>query len=322
MTSYRRSRFPRPIRDDAGIVLPEYILFAALSGLPEKLQKRIYLDNASEEPVITELTGLSQDLIENCLDGLSKKTPRVTLGFPKTVEQLPSIAIVCEDMQQSSSFIGDVAGEIDMETVAVEDEVSVESAVGGELSFSLHNKNVIPSSVVLTITRSGVVIPLFPTYNEFTVTSAGVVTLASALVAGDIVTANYGYFDTHGGQYKGAIFTFNHVIFIETINPLLTSFLFGLVWRELMLYKASMEASGFSDLEISRRAFSLWNDMQPPYAFRTELVVSGKTEWKTYYRKDPIKTLIMNFDETDGDEDVVNLELDIAALGESTFENE
>jgi len=301
--------------------MPEYVLHAALENLPVKLKNGTYAREAIEEPLFRNL---SQDLIDSCFNALQKRPPSLSLAWPQTSEQLPMITIMPENMPLTSPVMADDAGEVDEEVVEVtDDQILVASAVGGEtvVPFTCPGEPV-TRAIELKIVRGGSDVSIEQEEGEFSVTAdPKQITLSSALVAGDqLIMTRHAYYGLPGGDLFVQSFQFNYVIFVETMNPLLTSFLVGLVWRELVLRYDEILDAGVSDIEYVMRAMSLWAQVQPAIAFRTELATSGKTDWLLYKRTQATRTVNIAIAETagtdgtaDGDSDDVLTNLTMTA---------
>ena len=318
-----RSKFPRPQRTNAGIVFPEFVLHAALADLPQKLGDGVYNIGASEEPIFTIIRGLSQELVEATFDSLRNRPPSVSLTFPESDKELPTITVVNESQPQEHPIIGADAGQVEPDFTVVEESIVLSAdggAVGGETEFQLPTRDVISNSVELNVERAGEDIPLYHVEDEFSVDSAsGKVTLADALVAGDVLTLEkYAYEGLHGGDLYGTIFTFENALLIDTDSPRITMVLAAICWRELVLASNSMIAAGLADLEFTRRALSPWDAYRLPIGYRTDLVVTGKAEWTVYSRLDPIRTINLDYDGTDGTEDVLQMSTDLVVYTSNT----
>lgn len=322
----RRSRRSPPRREVSGIVLPEFILWYILQPLERHLASDRYGYDSIEEPVFASFSGFPRELSDQVFTHLRTTPPRVVLGFQNSDRvQLPIISIVPEAMTPTAEMIGRDASLEEEEVVQVTNEVltPVGGAVGGETTFKLQRSDVSVGSEIISYTRGGSYVPLYSVYNEYVLSTSGVVTLTSPLIAGDILTANrYSYYGLPGGDYYATGFDFTHVIFIDTWNPLVTSALLGIIWRELMTKKDEIQDLGLFDLELSRRSQSLWEASQPAYGYRSELVVTGYTEWHAYRRGEFPRTISVDMDTTSGDESVVRLEADIASLGVNTTPDE
>lgn len=321
------NRFPSPEREVSGIILPEFVLYAMLQDLPVNLKKGKYGDGSLEEPIFAENVGISKTLIDDCFASLMRDQVRLSLMFPKDAARLPMITVAAESMDPTGFMIGDDGGNIDEEnTWADADEVLTPDggAVGGETEFFLRKRPVIGSTLKLERERSGEAEPLYTVGGEFTIdASSGRITLGEALQAGDVLTATeYAYRTIPGGQYFTTVFSFSHVIFVDTINPLITAFLSALVWRELMVNQSSLLDAGFRDLQISRRSLSMWDQWQPAVGIRAEIVVNGIAEWTAYKRVDPIRYWTIDIDQTDGEESITTMSGEIDSFGESVFVNE
>lgn len=325
MTYKTVSRFARPSRSNAGIVLPEFPLFAALQELPVKLADGVYAADASEEPFISEILGLSLELSEAAFASLRQRPPHLALYLHRDRQQLPSITIQPETMTPTARGIGDDAG-IEDEDVDIFDtptELTPSGgAVGGETVFSLPSRPVVSGSVRLSVTRGSDTFALYAgAYPDFSVDSEkGLVTLASPLVAGDVLSLDsFAVYGLSGGEMFFVMHDFTHVILIDTWNPLITAVLVACVWRELMHQYSALQSAGLTDIEISRRSLSLWEDRVPPLGYRAELSVSGYTEWSTYKRVDFPRTLDVDMDTVSGDDSLLLMQAELASLGESPF---
>jgi hypothetical protein len=309
-------------------VLPEFSLYAALQDLPEELGRGKYAEGSREEPVLSTFTGLSPELIDDVFLALQQKPPHLSLDFPRSPAHLPIISIKPEAMAPAGQMMGHHGGYEDEDTTEVTTDTVLTptgGAVGGETTFQLPERHIIPGSLTLTVTTGGVETSLFPVYNEFTlVGESGVITLATALSAGDILTATgYSYYGLPGGDIYSTLFDFTHVIFVDSLNPLVTGVLVGLVWRELVTKQLDLHTAGLSDLEFSRRSLSLWEDREPPLGFRSEIAVTGITEWKAYVRAPSPRVLEVDMDTTDGENDsILQMTMELGALSISPFDNE
>lgn len=294
--------YVKPQRDNVGIVLPELMLYAALEDLPTALKQGKYADGDREERIFK---GLSEATIRGCFKTLQKKPPTLSLSFPNLREELPSIVVMPESMGEEQKVLGDDGGRIDDDITHVEDETILQpqsGVVAGETVFLFPEKHVDGGSVreSIYIRRSGSDYPLLHVMGDFTVDSVnGSVTLDSPLIAGDeLVCYEFMHYTLPGGDVVVSHMNFTNVIFIDTINPLLTHFLVGLVWRHLMVNRVSLQEAWLDSTSISRRFFSLWDTISPAYGFRSELVVSGITEWEAYTRNASPREISFEFNRT------------------------
>jgi len=283
-----RPRYLRPVRDNAGITIPQIVLHAALSHLPEVFGKGEYAKYEQEERLFATLTN---DQVDSCLHKLQQRPPSVSLRFPVERQQLPMITVMRETMPSEDPIIGDDAGAVDEDINPVETEtVLEESAVGGETVYKLPvTGELISSSVDVVVIRGGQRIELDADEDEFSVDSASRrITLASPLVAGDsLVVTRFASYGLTGGDLYAHTFRFNGVVFIETENPLLTLFLEGLIWRELQLKHDEILEAGLVDLDFGFRSMSLWDQIRPAIGYRSEITISGLIDWVAYKHISP-----------------------------------
>jgi len=305
------SAYVKPQRDNVGLVFPEMLIHSVLRDMQEKLALGKYGDGNREEPIVQQFRGISERTIEGLFNSLRKpRQPKLSLAFPtgREAHMLPWISIIPEGMSEYQVVLNDAGEDIAFQAEAVEETTTLaplSGVVAGETEFQFPQRNIDAQSTYesIYIVRGGENIPLNWIDDDFTVDAAtGVVTLAAALIAGDsLVCTEYIYYGLEGGTVVTSFNEFNHVIFVDTLNPLLTHFLVGLVWRELMINRVVMQQNGLDDIRISRRSLSLWDASVPAIGFRAEVVVSGKTEWTAYSRVVRNKLLYNEIDDASGD---------------------
>jgi len=276
----------RAARENAGIIIPRFVLHTALSGLTRTLERGEYLADEQEERFIASMT---DEAVNSCFHYLQRRPPAVSLAFPKSAKQLPMITIMRETQNTEAPIIGDDAGVVDDDLSVVEDETVLTpdgGAVGGEDTFVLPcSGELYAHSVDVVVRRSGVGDePLYQNMDEYTVVSTTkTITLATPLLAGEeLVVTRYASKGMQGGDLEAATYRFNGVIFIETENPAITDFLEAIVWRELFLRKNALITSGLVDLDFGFRAISLWEQFVPAIGFRSEMTVSCLLDWVAY----------------------------------------
>lgn len=318
------SRFTRPQRNNGGILHPEFSLFSIVSRIQEPLAKGTYLKQyGSVEPVVEEIQGVSDVVIERVFSALRKRPPRVSLGWPRDRIQAPSIVIVPNEMNpKGEQFLRHSAGSVN-ETVVEETNslTLIASAVGGETSFELPRAPIVRGSEVLIIERGGEETRLFPYDQDYQIDVNGKITLNDALLVGDKLScSSWKYYSLPGGKYFANVFTNSVYIIIDSPNQILCSVISGLVWRELITSQEDLDNAGFSSFSFSRTGFTLWDTIKPTLGYRINLVVSGDVQWTTFRKEDPIRGLNIEIDETSGMEEVVSLSMDFEALSDSSEE--
>lgn len=286
-----KHRFVHPQRTNSGIILPELVIHAALSELPAKLKSGYYGKGNLEEPLVRVTPGMDQALIDDVFESLRKNPPTVGMEFPSDEQQLPAIFISTETMEATAPILADDAGSVAREVNTYEQEtVLIEAAVGGETQFVIPCAGELISSMVdLVQIIGGQEIELFLN-DDFSVDSASKrITLNSPLGAGDkLICTRYASWGLPGGDLYANTFSGTYIVFIDTRNPVTTSILKGIVWRELTLQTATLLSSGLVDLEYSVRYQSLWSEIQPAIGHRAELVVNCLTTWVAYKRLEEV----------------------------------
>lgn len=323
MADKMRPRYHKGARSNAGMTFPEFVLHAALKHLPEILGKGLYAKDAQQEVLFTSI---SQDMIDACFHKLQQRPPSIALQFPVERIQLPQVTIRRENMPLNEPIIGDDAGMVEEETNWVTDETVLTpegGAVGGETHFSFaYVGELVTRSIGLVIRRGSDDIPLDYDASDFQLGN-NTLTLDSswALQAGDaLVVTRYATYGLSGGDLYAYQYRFNYVIFIETENAMLTSFLAGLVWRELVLKYSELLAAGLVDLEIGFRAMSLWEQFIPPLGDRAELTVSGLTDWVAFQPKQQIRTVHSEVAQTFDGENILVMDTELVVYESTTTE--
>lgn len=280
-----RPRYLRPVRANAGIVIPQFVIHAALSHLPEVFGKGEYAIMEQEECLFTTL---SNDQVDSCLHKLQQRPPSVALRFAATRQQLPMITVMRETMPTEEPILGDDAGPVDEDINTSQEDTYLTppgGALGGETFFRLPaTGELISTSVTVVIERGGKRIELDADEDEVDVDSeTRIITIVTPLLAGDhLVVTRYATYGLSGGDLFAHTFRYNGVVFIETENPMLTLFLEGIVWRELMLKHHQLLEQGLVDLDFGFRTMSLWEQIRPAIGFRSEVTVSGLVDWVAY----------------------------------------
>jgi len=305
------------------MTFPEFVLHAALKHLPEILGKGIYAQDAQEEVLFTSI---SQDMIDACFHKLQMRPPAISLQFPVERTQLPMVTIRRENMPFDAPIIGDDAGMVEEDTHWTTDETILTpagGAVGGETSFSFpYAGEIVTRSPEVYIRRGSDDIPLDYDASDFTVENNRIVLDPSwALQAGDeLVVTRYATYGLSGGDLFGYQYRFNYVIFVDTENAMLTSFLAGIVWRELVLKYNELLASGLVDLEFSFRAMSLWEQFVPPLGDRAEITLSGLTDWVAYQPREQIRTVHSEVAQTSDGENILVMDTELVVYESTTTE--
>ena len=324
--SKRRPRFlPEATRQNAGIVSAQFIIHAALSHLPEVFGKGLYGRDSLEERIFDNL---SHKQTEMCFNALQKRPPSVALRFPTERSQLPMITVARESMETEAAFLGEDAGSVPEAYGVVETETILTpegGAVGGETVFAFPTVgDPISSSVDLIIRRSGQDIPLDHSGGEYRVdVAAKTITLVGVpvLAGDDVIVTRYGTYQLPGGDMVGMVFNYHGVILIDTENPILTTFLEGIVWRELMLQHDNMISSGLADIDFGFRDISQWDQIQPAIGYRAEIITTGFVEWAAYKRIIAPRGATAEFT-TDADDSILQLSFDLVTWGDSPCSEE
>lgn len=292
------NEYVRPQRDTVGITFPEMLIFAVLQEMAVDLKNGEYAKGHREEPIIQQFRGISETQIRGCFTSLKNNPPKVSLAFPKESHSLPWITVMPESMSEHTIILSDSADSIPYAANVSTKDVYLlpkSGVIAGETVMRFPVRNIDSGSIhdSIYLVRAGATIPLSWINNEFTIDAdAGEITLALPLIAGDAVLCDsFIYYTLEGGETIIGLYTFNTVIFVDTINPLLTHFLVGLVWRTLLANRVTMQQNGLDDLRISRRSLSLWDASVPAIGYRSEILVAGKTEWSAYTRVDRPKLI-------------------------------
>ena len=307
-------------RTNAGIVMPQFVLHAALAPLTDKLRAGTYGRDAQEERLFTNL---SQDTEDACFHALQQRPPGVSLQFPRTPQQLPMITIVQEEMPTEAPIIGDDAGEVEEELESIETDTVLTptgGAIGGETSFILPvSGELVTRMVDLEIRHVAGTVTELDSTDDFTVDAdTKTITLLSALVAGDVLVATrFGYYTLPGGDLYANTFRFRYVIFVTTENTTLTAFLVGLVWRELVMQHDEVARSGLVDLDYQMRGLSLWDQAYPSIGERSEFLVEGLCDWVVYKRTQATRGVVVDLDSTDGTESVLEAQFELGVFDET-----
>lgn len=287
------SNYVKPQRDNVGIVFTEMLLRHALKDMVIALGKGAYADGSREEPIIQQFRGISEEDIKGCFTVLQRKPPRLTFAFPTDTVMLPAIVIQIEDSHEHSVVLHDDADSVEYDVTEHTDTVTLKpqsGAVVGETVYRFPWRNIDANSIKETvyIRRGGADYPLSWLYDEFTIDGEkGEITLTTPTILNDsVICTSLLYYGLPGGDVSISFQLVNHVIFVDTINPIVTNFLVGLVWRELMAQRLMLVNNGLDDIRLSRRSMSLWDTVKPSMGFRSEIVVQGKTEWTAYYRQE------------------------------------
>jgi len=292
--SRRRHRFVEPQRNNSGVVLPEFVLHAALRDLPEKLGRGEYGKGGLEEPLVRVVRGLDQNMINSVFENLRRKPPSVGLEFPSDPQHLPSIFVTTESMHSEAPVLADDVGVVEQEINTYETPLDiVASAAGGEYEVYIPAEgDLVTRMLELRLDPSiGDEQELVEGEDYFVDAASKRVELFSPLAAGDRLYAyRWASYGLPGGDLYGNTFRCTFVVFIDTENPVVTSVLKGLVWREFTLKTNSILASGLADLNYSVRYQSIWNDIAPAIGHRCELVVDCLTTWIAYDRTPTIKS--------------------------------
>lgn len=294
-----RRNYNHPQRENSGIVLPEFIIHAALSDLPRKLATGYYEEGRAEEPIVKVVQGVSQELIDQVFESLRRKPPSIGLEFPNDRQNLPAIFVVTETMDTAAPILADDAGAIRPDINTFEGtHWLTENAQGGETEFLLPSEgDLITGMVSLWKYDVGASDPYeLDNGYDYTVDAATkTVTLSSALLQNEkLYAAKWGSWGLPGGDLYATTFQANLVIFVDTENPVVTSVLKGLVWLELTLKTAQILSSGLADPTISIRYQSIYDEIRPALGHRAEVVFSCLTSWLAYDRTPIVKT--MQFD--------------------------
>ena len=305
--------YVKPQRDSVGIVFPEMILYYVLQSLPIALKQGKYAEGHREESIIAQFRGISERDIKGCFNALRSNPPKVSLAFPRDEHSLPCITVVPESMNEQTIVLGESGDDIPYDATEVETDTvlsPLSGSVVGETVYKFPVLNISAQSIQdsIYIRRSGEEIPLFSVYSEFTIDAEnGRITLATPTIADDqVVCSEYIHYTLEGGEVSYVGMQFSHVIFVDTINPLLTNFLVGLVWRDLMVNRLTLQENWLENVRISRRSLSQWDLVRPPVGFRSELQVTGLTEWTAYAREERAKMVHDTILDSDGNQLFVN----------------
>jgi len=312
------SQSTRPERDNSGVIFPEIILYNIIKPIALTLSKGEYAKGSLHEPIISSFVGLPQEVIEGVFKALIRQPVRVSYAFPYETKLLPYITLQLESLDTTGTMIGNDAGFANETTSTMDTPiVLILSASGGETEVFLPNKPIVAHSVELIRTRAGSDTDLLEVTQDFTLDiDEGKITLADPLIAGDTLTVNeYKYYNIPGGDYFGANMSFSVVIFVDTLNPLTTNALTGIIWRELMVNQDTLEEYGLTDINFSIRTNSLWDQAVPSIGVRKELIITGTCEWYAYNMQVSARTISFDFDGTDGSEDLVLYQDELASLG-------
>lgn len=299
--------YVKPQRENVGITFPEMVLYYVLQGLPIALKSGKYAEGSREESIISQFKGISEAKIKGCFNALRSYPPRISLAFPADEHSLPCITVVAETMEEDKIVLGEYGGDIPYDATEIATETTLyplSGNVAGETVYRFPVLNIDKDSIMdsIYIRRAGADIPLSYVYSEFSLGSDNDrITLVTPTIAGDeIICKSYTYYTLEGGEVSYVGMKFSNVIFVDTINPLLTNFLVGLVWRELLVNRITLQDNGFENVRISRRSFSQWDLTRPAIGVRSELVVSGLTEWSAYAREERARLVDDEIEDSDG----------------------
>jgi len=283
VSSKRTPQYHRGARSNCGVVMPQFLLHAALQELPQKLRSGTYGNDSRQERLVQTL---SYELMDQSFHKLQQRPPSLSLNFPVEPLQLPQLTIVRESMTEENPIIGHDAGPVEQDMNLMENVVLIASATGGETTFQIPCVgNPVPSTIELLVTRGGTpYTELRYEYGDFNVNiNERELVLTDALLAGDGLTiVRAAARGLAGGNLHAVTFRFSCVIFIEAENPIVTSVLEALVWRELQLKHDALISEGLVDIDFGFRQLSQWSQIVPAIGFRSEMVVTGLVAWMAF----------------------------------------